>query len=241
MASVKVFPMITQEPIPIVFQVRKNSARCYQKCLRDFYQGASITELAVRKFSGRPNIWLAAYDEAEFRPIADRYNIGFIKRSLESENGETFSTVASYAQDIQASSLALFNVCCPFLRAETIYSAIAAYCNHSCKTLMPVVETKEIVLDTQKLPVNRDANVFNSKLREPLYFMTSAFILYSKEQAFKLGNYFNEFKPEDPFFFPIPYLETLDIDTEEQFQVLKATYAHYAKTSPELIAECSRV
>lgn len=216
--------MVTRDSVSIVFQVRTQSERCKNKILREFYNGKSLIEIAAEKFSHRNDVFIAAH-EPMFADIAQQYGIGFIERDLRSALGETAKDVLSYVKDIPTPYACTVNVCSPFMRAETVDAAVAEFRKSTCETMIPAIETHDIFFFDDLLPVNRDAHIFNSKFRKPLYQIANGFVIYTKTNILEKHTYFTEYKVRDPLLFPITLKETLDIDTEEQFQILQSFYA----------------
>ncbi|PJF38339.1 MAG: hypothetical protein CUN55_17575, partial [Phototrophicales bacterium] len=184
-------------PIPIVIQVRQQSQRCKNKLLRPFYRDDSLTSLAAAKFQGREDVWIAAREPA-FREIAEAYKLNFYERNEVSAHGETLVEVANYVEELPGDYIVVYNACCPLLSASTIDEAITAFRASSARTLVPVIETHDVIFDQNKHVINQDATAFNSKFRKPLYIASNAFIIYSKENLRKLGKYFTSYEPEDP-------------------------------------------
>lgn len=220
--------MKTDKPIPILLQVRMQSERCPRKIVREFYQGKSLLEIAAEKFRGDRDVYIAGYEDA-FRQTAEAYELQFIRRSEASAMGETVASVLSYIEALDADYACLLNVCSPLLRAQTVRGAIECFLREPCQTLLPAIETHDLFVYDDQTPVNRDAHIFNSKLRKPLYQIANGLLIFNCREVLEHGRYFESYKAGDPYIFPIPYLETLDIDTEEQFAFMQAFFAQQMK------------
>lgn len=217
--------MPKQGSISIVFQVRTQSERCPEKVIRDFYKGKSLTEIAVEKFANRNNVFIAGRDE-RFRKMAQQYHVGYIERSMRSIMGETADDCDEYIKDIPGDYVCVINVCVAFLMAQTVDDAITQFMNSPAGTLFPTRETRDIIFDASGMPINKDALILNSKFREPHFTIANGFIIYTRKAYLDTQMIFDKYTPGDPMLFPISERECLDIDTEEQFALVKLIYAN---------------
>jgi len=213
--------------IPIIALVRLESERCPAKCLRPFYNDLSITDIFAQKFSSRPDVYLAARDKP-FEDIATKYNIEFLERDRSSVEGETLAEVYNFIESLPYEYICVVNVCTPLLKAETVDAAIQAFKNSDCYSLELIVETHDVLFDSTKRPVSTDAAIPNSKVRQALYYASNGLVIFSKERVVKTGKYFESYEPGDPLLLPSSLLESLDIDTEEQFEIARACYAYFS-------------
>lgn len=222
------------QAIPIIMQVRQQSERCPNKVLRPFYENLSLTELMVSQFENRKDVYLVGYEREDFEPIAKRHGVNFLQRSRESALSEDGRVIQSYLKDFPTRQVCMVNVCTPLLRAETIDAAIAECERLSAPVMVPIIETKEIILSAEHHPVNPDATLFNSKLRKPLYQIVNNFVIHTPTYTLEHGRYFETYQPGHPAFFTIPYRETIDIDTEDQFIIAQVAYQRYRQLNAEL-------
>jgi CMP-N-acetylneuraminic acid synthetase len=214
---------MTDDIIPIIIPVRIESKRLPSKVIREFYKGKSLTEITCEKFSGKDHVYLVAHEE-EFQAIAQKTGIGFIKRSYESAMGEYFRDIFTFLDDMPYERFLAVNVCAPFTRASIVESVIELIKAQNFKSLMAVTETKDLFFNDQKIPINEDALILNSRLRKPIYKKASNFDLITKERIKKCGRHFESYQPNDPYLYPISHHEALDIHTEEDFKLLHAIY-----------------
>ena len=219
-----------KDQIPILISVRKQSERCPNKVCRDFYDGKSLTEIALEKFKGRKDVYLSAYED-EFKDIADKYEVNFLPRPYESAMGETQEVIRGYLKDtFPYEQILSYNVCCPFTKTETADKAIETYKKANSNALFLVYSFFEVVLDHHKKPLTPDALVFNSKMRRPQYKISNNFIIMNMKTFWERDcQVIENFEEEDACFYEIEEMETLDIDTEAQFRIVQSIYRENMK------------
>lgn len=217
--------------VPIIFAVRKQSQRCPNKILRPFYGDLNLIQIAAAKFAGNPLAFIAAHED-EFKKIADDHQIGFIQRTTKSICSEDAPEIHRYLLNLPYKNACLVNACCPLLKASSVQEAIETFQKNDVVSVFSVVESHNLIFDNNKKLINFD-RVFNSKIRRPSYVGNNAFIIFEIEKLFKTGSYW-DYKPNDPYLYKTSPIESVDIDTEEDFyiaQTLYEKYHDYAKRS----------
>jgi CMP-N-acetylneuraminic acid synthetase len=88
-----------------------------------------------------------------------------------------------------------------------------------------MILTFDLIFDADGLPVNKDALILNSKLRKPHYTIANCFLIFTKQFFLDHSVVIEKYEAGDPVLFPVSQREILDIDTEEQFALVKEIYS----------------
>lgn len=215
--------------IPIVFTVRKQSQRCHNKILKPFYGNKSLLQIAIEKFKNYPLVYVAAH-ETEFKEIASKYNVRFAERSLKSALSEDTLEIHEYLKCMPYKSVCLVNVCCPLLKSESVYKAIKLFeKDDQIKSLFSVLKSHDLIFNNNKQLVNVD-KVFNSKIRKANYIGTNAFLIFNIKTLFSTGSYWS-YGLNDPYLFDTTKIESVDIDTNDDFIIAQTLYNQYKNIS----------
>ena len=76
--------------------------------------------------------------------------------------------------------------------------------------------------DNEKIAIN-DNSACNTKVLPPIYECTHNFHIFNKEFFIKNKKYWNN-ENNDPYLFKVESIESLDIDTEEEFNTIEKIY-----------------
>jgi CMP-N-acetylneuraminic acid synthetase len=212
--------------VAALLPVRLQSTRCPNKALRPFGD-TTLTRLALDKISRSgavDAIYFAAHEEELLDLARDVPRVRLLRRSRASALGEDAVTIYDFMPQIAEPVIATWNACAPFLNVETYDRAIDEFRASGCRSLLPVVETREWYFDATGRPLNApDASIINSKMLAPVYRATHPFTIYYKD-AFLTDYRVWHFAPGDPRLFPVAEEEAIDIDTEFQFEVAESLY-----------------
>ena len=204
--------------IPIILTVRQQSQRCPNKILRPFIGRKSLLDICLEKFRNNQNVYVAGYERI-FKEKAKQYNIGFIQRSRESALSEDSLIIHSHLNDLEDDFVCQLNVCCPFVKAETVFKAIDLFSKNYTimKSLFSVKESHELIFNNQKEHVNID-HIYNSKFRKPNFIGNNAILIYDRKFFLKTGKYWT-YSENDPYLYVMSVEESIDIDTELDFKL----------------------
>ncbi|MDA7641989.1 acylneuraminate cytidylyltransferase family protein [Candidatus Marinimicrobia bacterium] len=111
----------------------------------------------------------------------------------------------------------------PLLTTTTIDDAIAFYHNNKYDSIVSVNEHKSRFYDSKYNPINHhgNSNILRTQDLEPIYEENSCFYIFSKNSFInnnnnRIGN--------NPFYFTINKLESIDIDYYEDLELARALY-----------------
>ena len=212
--------------IAIIIQARVNSKRCKNKMLRNF-DNTSLFEIQVRKLNDLAkdtnyNIYCAV-GESPLNKIIKKYKfIKHIKRNKRSVNSDAIEDVFNYLEGVEENYICFVNTCAPLLKLSTLKSAIQLFNKSELKSLTSVIEKKTWYFDSKEKPIN-DNSSGNTKDLSPIYECTHNFHIFNKTFFIKNKKYWNN-KKNDPYLYRVNFLESLDIDTEEEFISIEKIY-----------------
>ena len=212
-----------------VIQARLASQRCKRKNLRPF-AGSNLVSIALGKFSKSKEItrlYFAAYEEELIGRAKEFDGVTIVRRTKESAYGEDIPTVLSYVHNIKEEFVAFVDTSTPFLRLETFDRAMDYFRRNSFKSMMSVSPTYNWYFDDQHNLLNKDPNVLggNTKMLQPLYKASAAFLVANRERILKEHTYWSLTK-DDPALYVIDEREAFDIDTESDFELAEVLYTH---------------
>ena len=217
--------------IAMVTTVRKNSQRVPNKLLRPFANSNLFNIYLDKLESFKDYVYIVAYEQ-EFIDIIHKRGFRFFPRSKESANGETSPIIHSYLNNMEEEFIYLATCCCPLMKVHTLKNILNVveenYDDPEFNGLITVRPCTNIVWDSNKEIVNRDAGVFNTKLRKPLYIETSSVIVFRRKKFLERKVYF-DFKPRDPELYVIDQIEATDIDTMGDFEIMEIIYNKHKK------------
>ncbi len=206
--------------LAIFTQARINSKRCKNKMIRKFNK-STLLDIALSKLNsnhlGKYNVYLAA-GEKKIVSQSKRYsNIKLINRNYKSLNSDKIHNVFNYFKNIEEDYLMFINPCSPFLKLTTIINAINVFQNNNYKSLTTVLKKKTWFFDHKTKPLNDNTNV-NTKDLKPLFECTHNFHIFNKDYFIKNNKLWSNNK-YDPYLYEVSFLESFDIDTEEEFNL----------------------
>ncbi len=212
--------------IAIIIQARLNSKRCKNKMLRNF-ANTSLFELQVKKLNylaseNKYNVYCAVGEPA-LNKIVNKYKyIKLIKRNKISVNSDKIENVFDYLGDVEEKYICFVNACAPLLKSKTLIKAINLFNKLELKSLTSVIEKKTWYFNSKAKPIN-DNSSGNTKDLSPIYECTHNFHIFNRKFFIKNKKYWNN-KKNDPYLFNVNFLESLDVDTEEEFIDVEIIY-----------------
>jgi len=219
---------LSLKDITVFTQARKNSRRCQNKLLRPF-AGSTLIDICLEKMNDFQayKVYFGAAEQ-EFIEKASKFrNIKFIKRSQDSADENTSAKkVFEILNEFTTTFVCWINPCHPFLRKETIENAIEKFLDSPSPSLTSVVLEKGWYFDSNKTAVTNRSLQVDTAIADGVYRVAHAFHIYNREHLIEHGRLWNN-KPNDPYLFQIPHIESLDIDTENEFIMVEKLYSHY--------------
>jgi CMP-N-acetylneuraminic acid synthetase len=216
-----------------VVSARLASTRVPRKMVRPFADSC-LLEVTLRKLLGCRNldpsrIYLSAYEE-EIKAIGEKTGVQIYHRTYESTlEPNTCDVLYRFAWDIPSEYFMMVVPTNPLLRSRTLEQAIDHFRNGSADSLFSVVEKRNFVFNPEGRLLNRFLGEekylasLETKLLEPIYEAANSFLIW-KGEYLRRHNAFWSFSKNDPYLFPIPEDEFLDIDYPWQFRVAERIY-----------------
>ena len=184
-----------------------------------------LFEIACRKLNRLlppTNKYVLVNDDV-FMDIANRYNnIQVVERSKESAEAETpLSFIFAAMKQVPDTHLMFLNPCLAFLKPETIERSLELFRKSGTDYATSVKPLQNWIFTSQGLPLNEiDYKELTTKKIKPIYQAAHCFHIFDKEQFFKDGYMLKEgLLP-----IPVPPEETIDIDTEADYEYARWKY-----------------
>ena len=199
-----------------VIPVRQGSNRVINKNFKPFY-GKSLLEHKIEMIKRLPveNI-IVNTDSDTAIEYAKNNNIDYHKREAYYASSEcTNSEYHEYLAKVTNSKYILIaQVTAPLIRYETFLEAIDLFNTTNCDSLMSVKEVKEFLWYNDK-PLNYSLSDAPNSQNLPAYFSpTFGIVIVKRESMLRDKN----FICGKPFFYHVSQFESVDIDTELDFE-----------------------
>jgi CMP-N-acetylneuraminic acid synthetase len=226
--------MVLEEDIGVFSCGRLTSQRCKNKMTRKFGETSLVDIFLTKTQSIGPNTFFAGYDSI-FKEKCEQYGIDFIQRTKESSNSEVAKEIYNFLHEVNYKYLLMVNACIPFLKLQTIKDFILK-CDELKKPSFAVFKKNNYFMSMQEEPYNFDKEIktINTKYVEPVKEFAHIFYFFEREYFLKHDWYWDW---NDLNYIEIPSgIETLDIDTEEDFEMasflwennnVRSTYQDY--------------
>lgn len=206
--------------LTVVIPVRQGSQRVINKNFKPF-AGKSLLEHKIEmiKRLDVDNIVINT-DSSKAIEIAKKYNIDFVERepyyaSSECTNSEYHEYLAKITN---SENILVAQVTSPLVKEHTFIEAIDLFFNSNCDSLMSIKTIKEFLWFNNK-PVNYELDYAPNSQDLPEYFHpTFGIVIAKRDTMIKDRN----FICGNPYFYKISQNESIDIDTNEDFE-----YAEY--------------
>lgn len=212
--------------LAILLPARRDSERVRNKMLRPF-AGSTLFEICLDKLEGFKAATYVAAHEPEFLTIARERGFRTIERSRESVTSEDPSVIHAYMTAMSESHIMFVNACNPMLRVESIADAVEMFERKvvpgTVHGAFSVKRCSQIVFDQQRRRVNAAADGYNSKFRPSCYLGADALVMFPRERFLETGQLWT-FTPGDPEFLIFDELESLDVNSELDFEIAEGVF-----------------
>ncbi len=210
---------ISKDDIAVFSCARLNSQRCSNKMIRDF-GGTTLIDIFLSKLKClEMNTFFAGY-ESLIKDKCKDHGIDFIQRTKQSSNSEVAKEIYNFLENVDYKYLLMVNACLPFLRLGTIKD-FSIKCDELRKPLFAVFRKNNYFMSMTNEPYNYDNDIrtINTKYVNPVREFAHIFYFYEREFFLENGFYWNWDEVE---YEEVPHgIESLDIDTEEDFEMAR--------------------
>ena len=211
--------------ITVVIPVRQGSQRVKNKNFRGF-AGKSLLEHKIDVIKKLPIKEIIINTDSEYAiELAKKHNIKYHKRepyyaSSECTNSEYHEYLAKVTD---AENILVTQVTAPLIKLDTFIEAIDIYSNVNCNSLMSTKRIQEYLWYKNK-PLNYKLDYAPNSQDLPNYFApTFGVIIVNKEAMLKSKN----FICDKPYFYELNPRESIDIDTELDFEFAEFLFKKY--------------
>lgn len=214
--------------LSIVINARLKSTRVPNKLLRPF-SNSTLFEIALEKISKIEFvdfIFVGIADD-ELISIAENYpKIKILKRDLESVRKGTHKQTLTFKHYFQIPTdfIMTVNPCQPLLSLESIKKGVDFFHNTEYNSYTSCIKIADWIFDEKGEPLtNRNKNNLTTNNLD--YYKGSHSFHIINKKFFQKNQYMWNFKSNDPALIEIENpIETLDVDTENEFEFTEFMY-----------------
>jgi CMP-N-acetylneuraminic acid synthetase len=214
--------------ISVVINARLGSSRVKNKLMRPFGD-SSLIEIALAKlatldfFEHR----FLAVAEPELAALAAPYpSVRILKRSPAAVKPGVNPQPVTFAhyREVPSDYIFVMNPCLPFLSPETIKRAFDYFQQTQHPSYTSAIQTRDWIFDDEgRALTNSDPSNVTTNLGKAFFKAAHAFHIVDK--AFFLAHgYHWTFQKNDPHLIEIPEAESIDVDTEIEFDFARFVY-----------------
>ena len=210
---------------------RTRSERCPNKMLRPF-AGTTLTDIVLGKLARVSAPAFFAGFEPEFQRRAAAHGVDFVQRDERSATiDEPIDDILSFLRPLPFSHFLFINASLPFLTVETIDEFLADCLSHDRQPAFGVTRKANHVMTLDRQPLNFDlaARTINTKTVRPVLEFAHALYFYGKDYLFREGTLWDWQRVR--FIELGDKLQTVDIDTDEDFRMAEALWIGLHATS----------
>jgi len=222
--------------VDIVINARTASSRITNKLLRNFC-GTNLISIALDRLSQLKeyNCYLAVADQPLIDLYEEKYADTHIKLLLRNPAAVTrglndYSVAWEHYTRVNASHVMCMNPCLPFTQPSTYRKAIQHFlANDNLKTLTSVKSSENLFFcDNKIINAPKDGSV-RTVQNTKVYEMAHAFHIFDKEYFMSTGNFW-DYSENNPGFFEISQIESIDIDEPLDFIIAEKLYQSFGNT-----------
>ena len=214
-----------------VIPVKHNSERVKAKNFRSFYNGDSLLDIKIKQIQacGLFDEIYVSSDSPDAQKATLKHGVKFLERNLSLCNNITpwsdvIYEVALSVPEAEDSHIAWCHTTCPLFTdfSKCVHKYKELVIGGVYNGLVAVSECKEFILDEQATPVNYSWGPwhrYSQKLKKH-FFVSGAVFITTKAEMLKNRYVIST----DPFLFEATALESIDIDTEFDYEFAKYTY-----------------
>jgi len=205
--------------------IRLNSKRVKNKNLREI-QGVPLLKYilsSLRSVGNIDEVYVYCSDQAIKDLLPDGVNFLTRDSQLDGDYVKGEAIYRSFVNEVEADVYVLCHATSPFLKADSIEDAVAqvrtgdfdsAFSAHRIQTFC-WYEQEPINYSLNDIPRTQDL--------EPIYEETSGFFIFKKELLLEKSRRIGD----KPYIKELSFIESIDIDTEEDFEIAQAVANYY--------------
>jgi len=217
---------IKDQEIGIFSMARTSSRRCKRKMIRKF-DNTTLTDIVLSNLSklGK-NTFFAGY-EPIFKKKSLKHKVRFVQRTKKSSECNASSLeLMSFLKNQNYKYLLFINGCIPNIKIKTIKKFLNI-CKKKEQPAFAMFERKNYFLDKDNRPINfksKNLHLDTGSVKKIKEFSNMLYF-FEREYFLAHGAYWDWHKLR---YITIQHgIETIDIDTEEDFQLAEIIWKHF--------------
>tara|TARA_B100000315_G_scaffold175488_1_gene163994 strand:+ start:873 stop:1568 length:696 start_codon:yes stop_codon:yes gene_type:complete len=221
--------------IAIFLNVRVSSNRCKNKMLRPF-SGSCLIDICLEKLTELTDykIYYGAYEKELLKKATPYRFLNVIKRSYESAHASNDGKlIFEILNHINAKWVVWINPCIPFLKMSTVKRAIDEFLEINNNSLTSAKKVFGWFFDKKGDPLTNKDNKIATQESDYLLEVAHAFHIYERKYMLDNGKIWTN-QRGDPYLFEIPYDESYDIDSENDFVTVESLFNHLSHPIMEM-------
>ena len=215
------------ENISIFLNVRQSSTRCKNKMLRPFC-GSTLIDICLEKLHELNNykVYYGAHEDELLEKASPYKFLNIIKRSYESAHSHNDGKlIFEMLNQINTKWVLWINPCTPFLKMSTVKRALDEFLEIDNNSLTSAKKVFGWIYDSKGNPITNKENNIATQDSDYLFEVAHAFHIYERKNMLDNGELWTNQKG-DPHLFEIPYIESNDIDTENDFVKVESLFTY---------------
>ena len=213
--------------ISVLVIARVASSRCKNKMLRSF-AGSSLIDIILKKLHDLSdyNIYYGAHEEVLLKKAKPYDFLKVVKRSYESaHSSKDGKQIFEILNQINTKWVLWINPCTPFLKMSTVKRALDEFLEIDNNSLTSAKKVFGWIYDSKGNPITNKENNIATQDSDYLFEVAHAFHIYERKNMLDNGELWTNQKG-DPHLFEIPYIESNDIDTENDFVKVESLFTY---------------
>lgn len=219
--------------ISILINARVNSSRTKNKLIRP-YNRTTLLDIALDKLSKLDYFnyrFLAAHDKTLIKKLEKYNNIKLLERSADSVAPGPHHPLITFEHynNIPTEYFFVMNPCSAFLSLDTIKLAYEFFQSTSYNSYISVERSRDWYFDKNGKPLtHKNANALQNTSDGDYYFKASHAFYIANKNFFKNHNgKLWSLTINDPYLIEIPTLESIDVDTDIDFEISEFLFSKY--------------
>ena len=223
--------------IAIFLNVRVSSSRCKNKMLRPFC-GTTLIDICLEKLHELSNykVYYGAHEEELLEKAVPYEFLNIVKRSYESAHSHNDGKlIFEILNHINTKWVLWINPCTPFLKMNTVKRAIDKFLEIDNNSLTSAKKVYGWFFDKEGDPLTNNDNKIATQESDYLLEVAHAFHIYERKYMLENGKLWTNQDGDHPYLFDIPYDESCDIDSENDFVTVESLFTHLSNQTMEIL------
>lgn len=209
--------------IVAVVPMKLNNVRLPQKNIKCFTNGKPLCYYILStllKIKNIDDVYVYCSDPEICKYIPE--GVKYLQRSilLDQNSTEMNEILKSFAQEVSADIYVMTHTTSPFIKRESIENGLESVISDICDSAFAAKKLQDFLWIDQK-PFNyKPSNIPRTQDLKPIYVETSGFYIFHRKHILE----YNRRIGFNPSIVEVSEIESIDIDTKEDFDIANSIY-----------------